>query len=273
MAFQGSLRELPLPDIIELVAVSGESGVFSVEDGLTVGNIFLDQGQIVHAEVGGIRGEEAVYEISIWPDGDFQFEPDDSALPSPTIDKPNTNLLLEAARRMDEWTILSKRIRSTRMIPVFAGTDQGGVSFNPGEWDVIKKIDQRRSLEGIALAIDQSPFEVAKIAFGLIGTRIIELREHAPFLEPERLAKLTPEALEELTSGLHQEVASDLTNDHSLQRLERLFSATRDLEGHEQRVDALIGLVRSSQHLISADFGPSRASNFYHRVEELIGEL
>jgi hypothetical protein len=273
MAFQGSLRELPLPDIIQLVAVSGESGVFSVEDDLTVGNIFLDQGQIVHAEVGGLKGEEAVYEISIWPDGDYQFEPDGTTLPSPTIDKPNTNLLLEAARRMDEWTILSKRIRSTRMIPVFAGTDQGGVSFNPGEWDVVKKIDERRSLEGIALAIDRSPFEVAKIAFGLIGSRIIEMREHAPFLEPERLSKLAPEALDELTSSIHQEVGGILTHDVSRQRLEKLFGASRALESHQQRIDAFIGLVRGAQYLISADFGPSRASNFYDRVEELIGEL
>lgn len=273
MAFQGSLRELPLPDIIQLVAVSGESGIFSVEDDLTVGNIFLDQGQIVHAQVGGIRGEEAVYEISIWPDGDFQFEADEAPLPSPTIDKPNTNLLLEAARRMDEWTILSKRIRSTRLIPVFAGTDQGGVSFNPGEWDVVKKIDERRSLEGIALAIDQSPFEVAKVAFGLIGSRIIEMREHAPFLEPERLSRLAPGALDDLTSSVYHEISGALTSVSSRQRLEKLFEAAQDLESPDQRINAFINLARGAQYLVSADFGPSRASNFYDRVEELIGEL
>ena len=30
MAFQGSLKELPLPDIIQLVSVSGKTGVFSL---------------------------------------------------------------------------------------------------------------------------------------------------------------------------------------------------------------------------------------------------
>ena len=34
MAFQGSLRELPLPDIIQLVAVSGKTGVFVLKNEL-----------------------------------------------------------------------------------------------------------------------------------------------------------------------------------------------------------------------------------------------
>ncbi len=33
MAFQGSLAELHLPDIIQLISVSGKSGVFQLIDG------------------------------------------------------------------------------------------------------------------------------------------------------------------------------------------------------------------------------------------------
>ena len=41
MAFQGSLRELPLPDVIQLVAVSGKTGVFTLKNGPESGRIFL----------------------------------------------------------------------------------------------------------------------------------------------------------------------------------------------------------------------------------------
>ena len=37
MAFQGSLKELPLPDIIQLVSVSGKTGAFVLESGETTG--------------------------------------------------------------------------------------------------------------------------------------------------------------------------------------------------------------------------------------------
>ena len=70
MAFQGSLRELPLPDIIQLVAVSGKTGVFVLKNGTDSGRIFLRKGQIVHAAVSGLEGEQAVYELARWLQGD-----------------------------------------------------------------------------------------------------------------------------------------------------------------------------------------------------------
>ena len=39
MAFQGSLAELHLPDIIQLISVSGKSGVFNLVDGALRGQI------------------------------------------------------------------------------------------------------------------------------------------------------------------------------------------------------------------------------------------
>src|SRR3954466_192066 len=98
MAFQGSLAELHLPDIIQLVSVSAKTGVFHLIDGHLKGEIFLHEGRIVHAQLDDISGEEAVYALAIWNQGDFKFDP---GPPSEirTISKSNTTLLMEAARR------------------------------------------------------------------------------------------------------------------------------------------------------------------------------
>ena len=99
MAFQGSLAELHLPDIIQLVSVSGKSGVFRLIDGEHRGDIWLQEGRIVHAVHEDLSGEEAVYALAIWRTGEFRFE---AGIDSPrqTITKSNTNLLMEAARRL-----------------------------------------------------------------------------------------------------------------------------------------------------------------------------
>ena len=56
-----------------------------------------------------------------------------------TIQKSNTNLLMEAARRIDEWQILAKRIPSTRLVPVFTEqTATTSVSLTPQEWQEIE---------------------------------------------------------------------------------------------------------------------------------------
>ena len=116
MAFQGSLAELHLPDIIQLISVSGKSGVFHLVDGPLQGEIYLHEGRIVHAQLGDTAGEEAVYALAIWSQGDFKFD-HGVATELRTISKSNTNLLMEAARRLDEWRVLSKKIPSTDMVP------------------------------------------------------------------------------------------------------------------------------------------------------------
>ena len=105
MSFQGSIQELPVPDIIQLVSVSGKTGMFMLVRGTERGYIYLRNGRIVHAELGGLSGEEAVYALAIWSTGDFQFTPGKET-DSVTIEKTNTSLLMEAARRLDEWKVL-----------------------------------------------------------------------------------------------------------------------------------------------------------------------
>jgi hypothetical protein len=181
MAFQGSLAELHLPDIIQLISVSGKTGVFHLTDGQHKGLIYLNDGKIVHAELDDVAGEEAVYALAIWSQGEFRFDPG-VATEHRTISKSNTNLLMEAARRLDEWRVLSKKVPSTDMIPEFVvqeGRD-GQINLNTSEWLILSKIDGNRSVKNIAFAAGLSVFDAAKILYGLIATGLIRLRTPAP---------------------------------------------------------------------------------------------
>lgn len=178
MAFQGSLAELHLPDIIQLISVSGKSGVFQLVDGAHHGRIYLHEGKIVHAELEDASGEEAVYALAIWSQGEFKFEAG-VATELRTISKSNTNLLMEAARRLDEWRVLSKKIPSTDLIPEFVVPEsrEGQINLNTSEWLILSKIDGRRSIKGIAAASGLSVFDAAKILYGLIATGLIRVRD------------------------------------------------------------------------------------------------
>jgi hypothetical protein len=181
MAFQGSLTELHLPDIIQLISVSGKTGVFHLTDGPLKGQIYLHDGKIVHAQLEDAVGEEAVYTLAIWSQGDFKFEPG-TATELRTISKSNTNLLMEAARRLDEWRVLSKKIPSVDMIPEFVvqETREGQINLNTSEWMILSKIDGQRSIKTIAGTGRLSVFDVSKILYGLIATGLIRLREAGP---------------------------------------------------------------------------------------------
>src|SRR6267378_1457585 len=180
MAFQGSLAELHLPDIIQLISVSGKTGVFHLTNGALAGEIYLNDGKIVHAQLDEASGEEAVYALAMWSQGDFRFDPG-TASEVRTISKSNTNLLMEAARRLDEWRVLSKKIPSVEMIPEFVVQEsrEGQINLNTSEWLILSKIDGHRSVKAIGQASGLSVFDAAKILYGLIATGLIRLRDRA----------------------------------------------------------------------------------------------
>jgi hypothetical protein len=181
MAFQGSLAELHLPDIIQLISVSGKTGVFHLTDGAHRGEIYLHEGKIIHAQLEDVSGEEAVFALAIWNQGEFRFEPG-AGTEARTISKSNTNLLMEAARRLDEWRVLSKKIPSTDSVPEFAQLDnrEGQINLNTSEWMILSKVDGKRSIKLIASSCSLSVFDVSKIFYGLITTGLIRLKTAAP---------------------------------------------------------------------------------------------
>ena len=194
MSFQGSLSELPLPDVIQLVSSSGKTGCFHLTDSDVKGQIYIHEGKIVHAQVEDLSGEEAVYQLAIWSRGEFFFETG-ATVAANTITKTNTNLLMEAARRLDEWRVLQRKVPSMDLIPEFVIPEgrEGQINLNTSEWLILSKIDGRRSIKAIANASSHSTFEACKILYGLIATNLIRLKEAAPS-PPARPATTAPPA-------------------------------------------------------------------------------
>ena len=187
MSFQGSLSELPLPDVVQLVSSSGKTGCFHLTDGDIKGQIYIHEGKIVHAQVEDLSGEEAVYQLAIWSKGEFFFETGASVAAN-TITKTNTNLLMEAARRLDEWRVLQKKVPSMDLVPEFVIPEgrEGQINLNTSEWLILSKIDGRRSIKAIANASSHSTFDACKILYGLIATNLIRLKEPAAAPAPPR---------------------------------------------------------------------------------------
>lgn len=102
MELRGTLRDFSLADIIQLVAFGQKTGVLRVVWPEGRGAIFFDTGAVVHAEAPGCAGEEAVYRMFRIGDGEFQFHNSDEPAPARTITVDPTNLVMEAARLLDE---------------------------------------------------------------------------------------------------------------------------------------------------------------------------
>ncbi|MGH9389376.1 MAG: DUF4388 domain-containing protein, partial [Vicinamibacteria bacterium] len=150
MSFQGSLRELQLSDVIQLVSVSGKTGMFTLTRGEERGVLYVKQGRIVHAELSGVTGEEAVVSLASWASGEFQFTPNEET-DTVSIYKSNTRLLMEAAHQHDEWRVLSRKVPGLDFVPTLASPEAGRpVTLSPAEWRLIVGVDGQRSVRELA---------------------------------------------------------------------------------------------------------------------------
>jgi hypothetical protein len=192
MSFQGSIQELPVPDIIQLVSVSGKTGMFMLVRGSERGFIYLRNGRIVHAELGSLGGEEAVYALAIWSTGDFQFTPGKET-ETVTIEKTNTSLLMEAARRLDEWKVLARKIPGVEYVATLKPREMGEpITLSPPEWNLVMWIDGRRTVEDLARATHSNSFDTAKILYGLVTADLVEMRSREAAARAAAAAASTP---------------------------------------------------------------------------------
>lgn len=99
--FSGICREIALSDLIQLACLEGGTRMVEVSNlnGGT-GRIYIENGEVVHAETSGNRGEEAFFEIMCWPSGTFSME--SAAAPETSISASWNFLLIESLRRRDE---------------------------------------------------------------------------------------------------------------------------------------------------------------------------
>ena len=186
--FHGSLEEFHLPDIIQFLSGAGKTGVLHLVFGSEEGSIYLESGRIKHAIYDYLAGQEAVYELLRLTRGNFDFEPGiDSDTSSVTGN--NTNLLIEAARRKDEWQVISERIQNVDCVPEFVppdSTDTGKqVTLNTSEWILLSKIDGERSIKEIAKACKLSVFQAGRFLFSLVENDLIRLSQPGPSIEDE----------------------------------------------------------------------------------------
>lgn len=177
MALHGSLADISLPDVIQVVSVSGKTGVFTLSSEGMDGKIFLREGQIIDAAAGKLSGELAVYEMATWRKGQFIFTANIES-ERVTVTKSNTNLMMEAARRLDEFRVLQHKIPSMDAIPYFLPREPGQdqITLSPQEWAVVTKVDGLLSIKQLEQATGLPAFDVCKVLFGLVTSGLIALQ-------------------------------------------------------------------------------------------------
>ncbi len=155
--FSGSIQDMAVVDLLQTFEVSRKSGVVHLTSGTQRANIYFRDGKIVDAEVGRLRGEEAVYRTLIWNEAEFEVvftvvKNDD------VMNTSTQGILMEGMRRVDEWGRLLEQLPPlTTIFEVDHAQLLDRLNEIPDELNgILRIIDGKRTLLQV---VDESPFE------------------------------------------------------------------------------------------------------------------
>jgi hypothetical protein len=154
-----------------------------------LGDILLDIGAVSRRELerqAKAQVEEVIFELMSWSEGYFSFSddpgPDGGA---PVVRIPTEALLMEAARRIDEWARIEARVPHLGVVPQLVPPDAGGTTrldLLPAEWQLLAAVDGTRDVRALAQSTGRSEFDVARTLFGLASAGVVKLED--PRLSP-----------------------------------------------------------------------------------------
>ena len=101
MELKGSIRNFPLPDVIQFIGSARRTGLLLITLAGARASIFFEEGTIVHADYRDLVGQAVITHLFLEQEGSFQF------LADATTDERNfvcewMGAIMEAARVTDE---------------------------------------------------------------------------------------------------------------------------------------------------------------------------
>jgi tetratricopeptide (TPR) repeat protein len=121
--------------------------------------------------------EEAVYQLFAWSHGTFTFETfGRDEVPPSLLSIPADSLLLESARRVDEWSVIEKKITGLDLIfeADVARVTAASPTLGANERRVLPLLDGTVDLVGVIERSGLSEFDVGKAVFGLLSAGIVQ---------------------------------------------------------------------------------------------------
>jgi hypothetical protein len=123
MPIEGDLKDISLIGVMQLACMERrKAGLFVSRRG-EEGAIYFDTGEIVHATVGHLSGEEAVYQLLTWTDGRFRMS-EQVSIPPKSIGKNWNYILIEGMKRIDEQGREQSSARQSPKVPTNADKQQ-----------------------------------------------------------------------------------------------------------------------------------------------------
>jgi DNA-binding response OmpR family regulator len=198
---EGNLAQIPLVDLLQILAVNRKSGRLSVEREGEKAEIALEEGRVVDATMGSVVGEKALWRLLTRREGQFAFVPGGGPVED-RIGRKVEELVLEGLRQADEVA---------RLLPDLpAPADHLERAVHPSELppglhpvteEVVALLETPRAFGDVIDRCRSSDLEAMRAVKALLDHGFVRQRHRQP-VAPEVAPLLAPHELHALRARI-----------------------------------------------------------------------
>ncbi len=148
----GSIEEIPLADLLQLMSTSGKTGVLHLKTPKGCGKLNFDKGRLISASLDdnpNMAPTKSLFRILRWNSGSFELSRPEPVLPERELRATTQALLMEGMRQLDEFTGLLQRfppLHSTLRVPAMGVELE---DLEPREQQILKSVSQSSSIRDV----------------------------------------------------------------------------------------------------------------------------
>nr|WP_320134118.1 DUF4388 domain-containing protein [uncultured Holophaga sp.] len=233
-----------------------------------LGRILVSRQLITEAEIRRIvqlKVEESIYDTFLWEAGHFEFfDGQGSSQRSMLLSLDVTGVVLEGARRKDEWLHIRKVVKGgDAVVQAVPEAIAEMLPLAPEDADLLARLDGQKTLDQLVIEMRAPEFKIHKLVFDLHEKgmlRIIhpggKLGEHSS-LQLQRARQLVEkQKLQEAQA----ELKLILTERPQLQEATRMLEVVEHMMEERTIDEAMVPeLAVSIEELMQAQLGPNEA--------------
>jgi Domain of unknown function (DUF4388) len=176
MGLKGSLDELPLADLIQMISLGGKTGRLTLfaEKGAVAGELTFRDGRLVGAFCGELGLEKAFYALLALKDGAFEFDPT-VELDDETCDLSTESLLMEGMRRLDELRRLRHELPATARARLLGGEAQDELEARVLSYRRRRARSLGKIVEGLLVGGDADEYDALKTLQKLVARGVVSV--------------------------------------------------------------------------------------------------
>jgi DNA-binding response OmpR family regulator len=165
---EGNLAQIPLVDLLQILAVNRKTGRLAVEREGEQAEIALEQGRVVDAHMGAAAGEKALYRLLSRREGRFAFVPGPPGAEE-RIERKVEELVLEGLRQADEAArLLPSLPRPHEILELTVDPSEIPPGLHPVTEEMVALLDEPRRFEEILDRCRASDLEAMRAVLALL---------------------------------------------------------------------------------------------------------